>query len=114
MDLTSVFLDRFHHSAIVDEKRVPKLKDVCSQSVVTIQELTELTKWLHVPSEQNPADIISRGLDVGKVQRSVLWWFGPAFLEVSSVNFPGYVDETHNCEHYERELKDNQVSQCVS
>ncbi|GFY13376.1 integrase_H2C2 domain-containing protein [Trichonephila clavipes] len=77
--------------------------------MVTIQELTELTKWNDVPSEQNPADIISRGLDPGKIQRSVWWWFGPAFLEVSSVNFPRYVDETHNCEHYQRELKDYQV-----
>ncbi|GFY28746.1 DUF1758 domain-containing protein [Trichonephila clavipes] len=74
-----------------------------------LKELTELTKWHHVPPEQNSTDIISRELDPGRIQRSVWWWFGPAFLEVSSVNFPRYVDETHNCKHYQRELKDNQV-----
>ncbi|GFY29738.1 integrase catalytic domain-containing protein [Trichonephila clavipes] len=102
MDITSVFLDRFHNSAIVDENESRNLKTFVANRVVIIQELTELNKWHHVPSEQNPADIISRGLDPEKIQRSELWWFGPAFLEVSSVNFPRYVDEIHNCEHYQR------------
>ncbi|GFQ71304.1 uncharacterized protein TNCT_594491, partial [Trichonephila clavata] len=51
----------------------------------------------------------SRGLDPEKIQQSDLWWFGPAFLEVPAVNFPTYVDEIHNCEPYQRELKDNQM-----
>ncbi|GFT34154.1 integrase catalytic domain-containing protein [Trichonephila clavipes] len=108
----SLLLDRFHNSAIVDENESRNLKTFVANRVVIIQELTELNKWHHVPSEQNPADIISRGLDPEKIQRSELWWFGPAFLEVSSVNFPRYVDEIHNCEHYQRELKDNQKSMC--
>ncbi|GFT52145.1 integrase catalytic domain-containing protein [Trichonephila clavipes] len=106
----SLLLDRFHNSAIVDENESRNLKTFVANRVVIIQELTELNKWHHVPSEQNPADIISRGLDPEKIQRSELWWFGPACLEVSSVNFPRYVDEIHNCEHYQRELKDNQES----
>ncbi|GFW33015.1 integrase catalytic domain-containing protein [Trichonephila clavipes] len=113
MDITSVFF--WTDSTIVlswmkNESR--NLKTFVANRVVIIQELTELNKWHHVPSEQNPADIISRGLDPEKIQRSELWWFGPAFLEVSSVNFPRYVDEIHNCEHYQRELKDNQESMC--
>ncbi|GFV12101.1 integrase catalytic domain-containing protein [Trichonephila clavipes] len=113
MDITSVFF--WTDSTIVlswmkNESR--NLKTFVANRVVIIQELTELNKWHHVPSEQNPADIISRGLDPEKIQRSELWWFGPAFLEVSSVNFPRYVDEIHNCEHYQRELKDNQKSMC--
>ncbi|GFW53903.1 integrase catalytic domain-containing protein [Trichonephila clavipes] len=113
MDITSVFF--WTDSTIVlswmkNESR--NLKTVIANRVVIIQQLTELNKWHHVPSEQNPADVISRGLDPEKIQRSELWWFGPAFLEVSSVNFPRYVDEMHNCEHYQRELKDNQESMC--
>ncbi|GFX88857.1 integrase catalytic domain-containing protein [Trichonephila clavipes] len=83
-----------------------KVKLVASKSRVSP------IKQHHVPSEQNPAEIISRGLDPEKFQRSELWCFGPAFLEVSSVNFPRYVDEIHNCEHYQLELKDNQESMC--
>ncbi|GFS56542.1 integrase catalytic domain-containing protein [Trichonephila clavipes] len=101
-DITSVFF--WTNSTIVlswmkNESR--NLKMFVANRVVIIQQLTELNKWHHVPSEQNPADIISRGLDPEKIQRSKLWWFGPAFLEVSSVNFPRYVDEIHNCEHYQ-------------
>ncbi|GFQ88213.1 integrase catalytic domain-containing protein [Trichonephila clavata] len=36
-------------------------------------------------------------------------WFRPLQLEVPAVNFPRYVDEIHNCEPYQRELKDNQM-----
>ncbi|GFS66878.1 integrase catalytic domain-containing protein [Trichonephila clavipes] len=112
MDIISVFF--WTDSTIVlswmkNESR--NLKTFVANRVVIIQQLTELNKW-HVPSEQNPADIISRGLDPEKIQRSELWLFEPAFLEVSSVNFPRYVDEIHNCEHYQRELKDNQESMC--
>ncbi|GFQ91541.1 integrase catalytic domain-containing protein [Trichonephila clavata] len=53
--------------------------------------------------------IISRGLDPEKIQQSDLLWFGPTFLETPAVNFPRYVDEIHNCEPYQRELKDNQM-----
>ncbi|GFX53013.1 integrase catalytic domain-containing protein [Trichonephila clavipes] len=82
MDITSVFF--WTDSTIVlswmkNESR--NLKTFVANRVVIIQELTELNKWHHVPSEQNPADIISRGLDPEKIQRSELWWFGPAFLE---------------------------------
>ncbi|GFQ66332.1 integrase catalytic domain-containing protein [Trichonephila clavata] len=41
-------------------------------------------------------------------------WFRQLQLEVPAVNFPRYVDEIHNCEPYQRELKDNQMeSMCV-
>ncbi|GFY23045.1 integrase catalytic domain-containing protein [Trichonephila clavipes] len=56
----SLLLDRFYNSAIVDEKRVPKLKDICIKS----------------------SDIISSGLDLEKIQQSDLWWLGPSFLEL--------------------------------
>ncbi|GFQ85878.1 integrase catalytic domain-containing protein [Trichonephila clavata] len=36
-------------------------------------------------------------------------WLRPLQLEVPAVNFPRYVDEIHNCEPYQRELKDNQM-----
>ncbi|GFR19825.1 integrase catalytic domain-containing protein, partial [Trichonephila clavata] len=104
-----LLLDRFHNSAIVDENESRNLKTFVANRVVIIQELTELNKWHHVPLEQNPADIISRGLDPEKIQQSDLWWLGPTFLEVPAVNFPRYVNEIHNCEPYQRELKDNQV-----
>ncbi|GFU62396.1 DUF1758 domain-containing protein [Trichonephila clavipes] len=71
MDITSVFF--WTDSTIVlswmkNESR--NLKTFVANRGVIIQELTELNKWHHIPSEQNPADIISRGLDPEKIQRS--------------------------------------------
>jgi hypothetical protein len=33
-----------------------------------------------VPSEENPADILSRGSSVESLQKNDLWWHGPSFL----------------------------------
>ncbi|GFQ96804.1 integrase catalytic domain-containing protein [Trichonephila clavata] len=100
----------FTSSVLSWMKNEPRnLKTFVANRMVNIQELKELNKWHHVHLEQNTADIISRGLDPEKIQQSDLWWFGPAFLEVPAVNFPRYVDEIHNCEPYQRELKDNQM-----
>ncbi|GFQ83439.1 integrase catalytic domain-containing protein [Trichonephila clavata] len=110
MDITSVFFWTDSTIVLSWMKNEPRnFKTFVANRVVTIQELKELNKWHHVHLEQNPADITSRGLDPEKIQQSDLWWFGPAFLEVPAVNFPRYVDEIHNCEPYQRELKDNQM-----
>ncbi|XP_035227124.1 uncharacterized protein LOC118199385 [Stegodyphus dumicola] len=42
--------------------------------------MTEVRQWHHVPSKQNPADLISRGADPVKLQLCELWWRGPPFL----------------------------------
>ncbi|GFX19794.1 integrase catalytic domain-containing protein [Trichonephila clavipes] len=44
------------------------------------EELTESDFWKHVNSENNPADILSRGISPDKDQHCELWWFGPPFL----------------------------------
>ncbi|KAF8785439.1 hypothetical protein HNY73_010974 [Argiope bruennichi] len=73
-------------------KRVTRLKTFVANRVAIIQETTELNQWHHVPSEQNPVDVISRGLDPTRMQQSDLWWFGPTFLQELVVNFPGQCD----------------------
>ncbi|KAH7705747.1 Pao retrotransposon peptidase family protein [Aphelenchoides avenae] len=34
----------------------------------------------HVPTEYNPADVLSRGISAAKLQDHKLWWTGPSFL----------------------------------
>ncbi|XP_070528959.1 uncharacterized protein [Cardiocondyla obscurior] len=47
-----------------------------------IQRLTEIASWRHVPSAENPADILSRGRELKNLARESLWWTGPEFLRL--------------------------------
>ncbi|GBM81691.1 hypothetical protein AVEN_92819-1 [Araneus ventricosus] len=53
------------------------LKTFVSNRVSQIQQLTKDFQWKHIPSECNPADLISRGLDVKALAVNDLWWKGP-------------------------------------
>ena len=45
-----------------------------------IQISTEPAQWQHVPTEQNPADMCSRGTGPSELAKSPLWWDGPEWL----------------------------------
>lgn len=51
--------------------------------VTEIQQLTQQTKWNHVDSKDNPADIISRGLCPELLKNCKLWWHGPEWLQAT-------------------------------
>lgn len=61
------------------------LKTFVGNRVSQIQQLTEHFQWQHVPSQYNPADLVSRGLDVKTLTASELWWNGPNFLELNDL-----------------------------
>jgi hypothetical protein len=45
-------------------------------------------QWKHVPTELNPADYGSRGMNVSEMKNSQQWWFGPEFLKKSKDAWP--------------------------
>ncbi|KAG7198908.1 hypothetical protein KM043_015726 [Ampulex compressa] len=45
-----------------------------------IQDLVPFAQWGHVPTKENPADIISKGATPTKLMSQVLWWEGPTAL----------------------------------
>ena len=47
--------------------------------VATIRQLTEPAQWNHIPGEDNPADVISRGQAVNQLDLTK-WFQGPSFL----------------------------------
>lgn len=58
--------------------------------VAKIQKITNETGiiWNHVPSPDNPADIVSRGTSTEKLLKSNLWWHGPDWIMSDSSSWP--------------------------
>ncbi|XP_055623062.1 uncharacterized protein LOC129766519 [Toxorhynchites rutilus septentrionalis] len=56
--------------------------------VAEIQQLTESATWLHVRTEDNPADYISRGLTPVAILDNYLWWHGPQWLSQPFTEWP--------------------------
>ena len=60
--------------------------------VSEIQEVVQRPRWFHVRTEENPADIASRGLAPQDLESCREWWHGPKWL--ASLDF-----ETPNQSH---------------
>lgn len=56
--------------------------------VAEIQRLTEHCEWRHIDSKNNPADIVSRGVDPETLLDLDLWWHGPEFMTKPKDEWP--------------------------
>ncbi|XP_063913270.1 uncharacterized protein LOC135129931 [Zophobas morio] len=65
------------------------LKVFVSHRIAEIQSLSADADWHYVPSNKNPADILSRGCTPSRLNQSLLWWHGPEFLQTNTehINF---------------------------
>lgn len=55
--------------------------------VSEIHELTTIATWKHISSADNPADLLSRGINAPDIKSSQLWWHGPKFFQTYNSNF---------------------------
>ncbi|KAJ0183094.1 hypothetical protein K1T71_001070 [Dendrolimus kikuchii] len=60
-----------------------------------IQELTPIECWYHISSENNPADICSRGQFPNELIHNSLWWAGPSWLSQCKECWPNSIDNQH-------------------
>lgn len=65
-----------------------ELKAFVCNRVNEINELTSGYYFNHVPTDQNPADMASRGVDPKSLYSSPIWWEGPSFLKCDSSTWP--------------------------
>ncbi|CAH0714118.1 unnamed protein product, partial [Brenthis ino] len=63
-------------------------KTFVANRVGEIQENTKLSAWRYVPTDHNPADLISRATTLIQLQNSDLWWHGPTFLTKDQNEWP--------------------------
>ncbi|XP_075990340.1 uncharacterized protein LOC142985992 [Anticarsia gemmatalis] len=45
------------------------------------------SKWFHVQSKDNPADVVSRGMLLTELKNCRLWWKGPEWLKQENIEF---------------------------
>ena len=53
-----------------------------------IQSCTNPEQWRHVKSNENPADLLSRGCGVSFLGSNRLWWQGPKFIWLNNAEWP--------------------------
>ncbi|GFW05918.1 integrase catalytic domain-containing protein [Trichonephila clavipes] len=58
-----------------------ELKKFVANRVSKIHQLSSCDQWHHIASEQNPADVLSRGLLPEELRDDSLWWHGPELLQ---------------------------------
>ena len=65
-----------------------KFKTFVANRVSYIQEFTTPQQWRYVPTKENPADLVSRGVRGNELPMKELWWSGPEFLRRSEDTWP--------------------------
>ncbi|XP_011690002.1 PREDICTED: uncharacterized protein LOC105451334 [Wasmannia auropunctata] len=63
-------------------------KSFVANRVANIQQDSEGILWHHVRSQDNPADLLSRGVNPSKLKEQKIWWEGPQFLHKNSTLVP--------------------------
>lgn len=65
-----------------------QLKIFIGNRVSEIQNNTSMCEWRHVPSKDNTADILSRGMYPNELRECHMWWQGPSFLHTPPSQWP--------------------------
>lgn len=79
------------------------LKPFVSHRVAEIQNSTKGCQWRHVPTDSNPADVVSRGSRPRNLILNKLWWNGPTWLTEDQSQWPDLITppvdlpEVKNC-----------------
>ena len=56
--------------------------------VAKIQDFLHRSRWKHVPSSKNPANLASRGCRASHLAQSNVWWTGPQWLQDDESSWP--------------------------
>ncbi|XP_028408802.1 uncharacterized protein LOC114531378 [Dendronephthya gigantea] len=65
-----------------------KWKVFVANRVQEIQQKVDPSKWHHCPGDQNPADLLTRGISANQLANSTIWWNGPPWLLQSVDRWP--------------------------
>lgn len=63
-------------------------KTFVANRVAKIQDLTSIQDWRYVNTNENPADILSRGISASSLIGNDMWFHGPLWLRLEEDNWP--------------------------
>ena len=78
-----------------DSKRFPVFSRNC---LAQIEKRSSIHEWRHLPSELNPADLISRGVRVSALLEDKMWFEGPNFLKLQPDQWPNQFVKNQLCD----------------
>lgn len=87
------------------KKEPCELKMFVGNRVAFIQEHTDVNVWSHIKSNENPADLASRGLMPSEIVNNELWWNGPPWLQKPKSEWPKPLEPEINETFVRSELK---------
>ena len=70
------------------QRKPQTLKTFVANRVGEIQKLIPSTQWRHIKTEENPADLGSRGCTPHELRHSKQWWHGPSWLTLPQEKWP--------------------------
>lgn len=73
---------------IKSSSKLNRWKTYINNRVALIHELTDNSHWRHVRSEDNPADVVSRGKTSEELINCEIWWRGPPWIVKTSQEWP--------------------------
>ena len=68
--------------------RSREFKPFVANRIGEIQTSTDPEQWKYIPTDQNPADILSRGMTTTELLDCTAWWRGPEFLSQPEDTWP--------------------------
>lgn len=90
-----------------------KLKPYVKNRVIEINKNSDKESWHWVPSKDNPADLISRGVTADKLLDSTLWWAGPNWLSKQKGEWPIQKPKSLNLPNTNLELNEQVLCNTV-
>ncbi|KAJ8959713.1 hypothetical protein NQ318_021907 [Aromia moschata] len=90
-----------------------KLKTCISNRVSEIQTNTQTYSWHHISTNDNPADLLSRGVVPSKLKDTLLWWNGPSWLNKDLVFVNSDSDESNRLLNMENLPDIKQTNSCL-
>ena len=74
---------------MVVQRKKPVVQTVCRKSSGRDPvSVSDPRQWRFVPTKENPADLVTRGLKVSELANCEKWWNGPGFLGNDESEWP--------------------------